>query len=217
MARLSLTAKIALGFAAGFASFIIAAKIFPAYIVDGSSMEPTLNDESIQFGFTLDRDLDRYSIYTAKIPNRNGSISIKRLVGLPGDMLTFSKNSFRLLSVNGESLSAKDNNAIPTMVLTSKSDPQKKYYTVPKKITVGDFSFNIYEAKAASDEAGDIEFMKTQIYASWVKENGQEKEDTFEVTVPEGHIFMLSDNLPGSRDSRETGPYPIENVISKIL
>lgn len=217
MARLSLTAKIALGFAAGFASFIIAAKIFPAYIVDGSSMEPTLNDESIQFGFTLDRDLDRYSIYTAKIPNRNGSISIKRLVGLPGDMLTFSKNSFRLLSVNGESLSAKDNNAIPTMVLTSKSDPQKKYYTVPKKITVGDFSFNIYEAKAASDSAGDIEFMKTQIYASWIKENGQEKEDSFEVTVPEGHVFMLSDNLPGSRDSRETGPYPIENVISKIL
>ena len=217
MARLSLTAKIALGFAAGFASFIIAAKIFPAYIVDGSSMEPTLNDESIQFGFTLDRDLDRYSIYTAKIPNRNGSISIKRLVGLPGDILTFSKNSFRLLSVNGESLSAKDNNAIPTMVLTSKSDSQKKYYTVPKNITVGDFSFNIYEAKAASDSAGDIEFMKTQIYASWIKENGQEKEDSFEVTVPEGHAFMLSDNLPGSRDSRETGPYPIENVISKIL
>ena len=208
MARLSLTAKIALGFAAGFASFIIAAKIFPAYIVDGSSMEPTLNDESIQFGFTLDRDLDRYSIYTAKIPNRNSSISIKRLVGLPGDIL---------LSVNGESLSAKDNNAIPTMVLTSKSDSQKKYYTVPKNITVGDFSFNIYEAKAASDSAGDIEFMKTQIYASWIKENGQEKEDSFEVTVPEGHVFMLSDNLPGSRDSRETGPYPIENVISKIL
>ncbi len=217
MARLSLTAKIALGFAAGFASFIIAAKIFPAYIFDGSSMETTLNDESIQFGFTLDRDLDRYSIYTAKIPNRNGSISIKRLVGLPGDILTFSKNSFRLLSVNGESLSAKDNNAIPTMVLTSKSDSQKKYYTVPKNITVGDFSFNIYEAKAASDSAGDIEFMKTQIYASWIKENGQEKEDSFEVTVPEGHVFMLSDNLPGSRDSRETGPYPIENVISKIL
>ena len=84
-------------------------------------------------------------------------------------------------------------------------------------IIVGDFSFNIYEAKAASDDAGDIEFMKTQIYASWIKENGQEKEDSFEVTVPEGHVFMLSDNLPGSRDSRETGPYPIENVISKIL
>lgn len=217
MARLSLTAKIALGFAAGFASFIIAAKIFPAYIVDGSSMEPTLNDESIQFGFTLDRDLDRYSIYTAKIPNRNGSISIKRLVGLPGDTLTFSKNSFRLLSVNGEALSAKDNNAIPTMVLTSKSNSKKKYYTVPKSVTVGDFSFNIYEAKAVSDDIVDIEFMKTQIYASWVKENGQEKDEGYEVTIPEGHVFMLSDNLPGSRDSRETGPYPIENVISKIL
>ncbi len=39
--------------------------------------------------------------------------------------------------------------------------------------------------------------------------------ESFSVTVPEGHLFVMGDNRRESKDSRHIGPIPIESVLGK--
>lgn len=215
MARLSLTKKITFSVAAGVFSFIALSKIFPAYVVNGESMAPTLPNASLQIGSKLDTSIERFSIYVSKIPNRD-EVSIKRLVGLPGDTLVFSPVTYRLMSVNGEVAHIDQSNK-PALTMSAKDDASKQYHIIPKDIRFGDFTFSIYEAQAYSQKATDVSFMRSHIFSNWVDKHGASVDNGISVTVPEGTVFLMSDNLINSVDSREIGPYPINNVIDKIL
>lgn len=35
--------------------------------------------------------------------------------------------------------------------------------------------------------------------------------------VPDGHVWLVGDNLPWSRDSREYGPVPMGLIVGKVL
>lgn len=215
MARLSLTKKITLGFAAGALSFVTLFKMFPAYQVDGTSMTPTLENRSLQFASKLDTSIERFSIYVAKIPGKD-AVSIKRLVGMPGDKLVFSPVTYRLVSVNGNKATLSKSNA-PALTMSSREDASKQYHIIPKEMSLGDFTFSIYEAQAYSSAKKDVDYMVSQIFSSWVDSHGTNVADGIEITVPEGEVFMMSDNLINSIDSRETGTYPIGNIIDKVL
>jgi signal peptidase I len=49
---------------------------------------------------------------------------------------------------------------------------------------------------------------------SWVAHFGGR--DVLPTLIPEGHIFILGDNRPVSRDSREIGSVPIETIIGRV-
>jgi signal peptidase I len=42
------------------------------------------------------------------------------------------------------------------------------------------------------------------------------EQSTHEITVPEGHLFMMGDNRNFSSDSRFWGPLPLERIMGKL-
>ena len=89
-----------------FIAVIIVALLIKIYIfspvrVNGTSMEPTLNDGEIlllnEIGYRL-HGVNRFDIVVANI---NGEMLIKRVIGLPGDKIEYAYNK---LYVNGENV-----------------------------------------------------------------------------------------------------------------
>ncbi|SES99469.1 signal peptidase I [Natronincola peptidivorans] len=77
--------------------------------------------------------------------------------------------------------------------------------------------------KRVIGEAGDfLEFKEGTVYrndAALVEDYIKEAMigDFESVLVPENHVFVMGDNRNMSRDSREIGPVPTENVVGKVL
>lgn len=69
-------------------SFIIT----PA-IVDGSSMEPTLNDNNIILLNKLDKKINKLKRFDIVVIDYNGRKLVKRVVGLPNEYLEYKNNT----------------------------------------------------------------------------------------------------------------------------
>ncbi|MCJ1462601.1 hypothetical protein MMC07_001203 [Pseudocyphellaria aurata] len=50
-----------------------------------------------------------------------------------------------------------------------------------------------------------------------VRGEEEEDEEPRMIQVPEGHCWLLGDNLPESRDSREYGPVPLALIAGKVI
>lgn len=80
-----------------------------------------------------------------------------------------------------------------------------------------------YWIKRVIGEAGDtIEFKDGRVYRNgtelveiYIKEEMVVPFET--IVVPENYIFVMGDNRNGSKDSRDIGPIPKENVLGKVL
>jgi signal peptidase I len=171
-------------------SIIVSAFILQPFIVSGSSMEPTLDGED---PFNKVKIGDRVLIYKSgyilgEEPKYNDIVIIDSRI---------DKNR-----------SMKDNlfeSPIVSMIFESNDSDKKNWI----KRIIG-------------EEGDTLEYKNGRVYR-----NGEElvedyiKEDMtfpFEtIVVPENHVFVMGDNRNGSRDSREIGPVPNENIVGKVF
>jgi len=141
-------------------AFAIRVFLIQPFVVEGQSMEPSFhsNDylitEKISFRIRPPQRGEIVILHPPENPNIN---YIKRIVGLPGDIIQIRDGSV---------------------------------YVNNKKIN---------EPYLTSDE---------QTLAS--------KKDGYTVTLKESEYFVMGDNRNHSRDSREIGPVPKENIVSRI-
>lgn len=170
--------------------------VFTPTVVEQYSMRPTLQEGDRLF-------LDRLSITLKK--------EIKR-----GDIITFEAPSVKQPDVS------KFDKANPVAIYDNEPTNifSKFFYYV---LEIGKDSYIKRVIGVAGDhvliENGKVYLNGEELKEEYLRE-GLKTERTgmyYDITVPEGYVFAMGDNRPGSQDCREFGCVPIKKIESKVL
>ncbi len=144
---------------------------------------PVLNSKFINTG-----EPKRGDIVLFYSPPNPSIIFIKRLIGLPGDVVAY-KN--KVLYINGKEMKQT--------ALGSTIDDEPALGPIPE------------EHIPVLLKTEDLDGVKHEIYV--MPSGGMDRD--FEMTIPSGTYFMMGDNRDNSDDSRVWGVVPEENLIGK--
>jgi signal peptidase I len=148
---------------------------------------PILNTKIVDIG-----EPKRGDIVVFKYPLDTSQNYIKRLIGLPGDVVAHRHNQ---LYVNGEKV---DSNLLGQYQYRNQINQLVSGYQFEEVI------------KTAGDDSGAVKFSSL-----YMRSNG--RYENWEQTVPEGNYFMMGDNRDNSADSRRWGLLPEKNIVGKAF
>ena len=155
---------------------------------------PVLNRKVIGLG-----DPQRGDVMVFRYPADPSLDYIKRVVGLPGDTITYRD---KRLSINGE--------LVPVSEAPRYLDPDRRVYSTRLDETLGDVTHQIL-----IDEGKPAHVPRALAYP--FRENCEYFGNGLRCTVPEGHYFVMGDNRDASSDSRVWGFVPDENIVGRAF
>lgn len=164
--------------------------------VDGHSMDPTLSDKSYLIVNKYAK-LNRFDVVVAKELDSEGKpySVVKRIIGMPGDVIEYKND---VLYVNG----------------TETDEPHIKQYLDAWKENRLDKEYS-YDSDLQAKSLLSLGFT-TQNKDLITKELNPDP-SVFKVEVPLTGYFLIGDNRIVSRDSREVGAFPRENIVGKVI
>ena len=143
---------------------------------------------------------------------------VKRVIGLPGDTVTFRG---KRLTINGE--------AVPTTAAPDYFDADRVAYSkqflerLPRADGVAEHPILIDDDRSGAmgpeQYLGELVRGGHTAEASMFRENCAYSEGNSVVTckVPAGHYFMMGDNRDNSADSRYWGFVPDQNIVGRAF
>lgn len=203
--------------------FILRSFLFEGYKIPSSSMYPNLmiGDyilvEKFAYGIRNPinnrimlptKEIQRGDVVVFKDPNARNRDLIKRVIGLPGDIIKYQNKQLTINNVNGK-----------------YTDMGSYEYIENDKI---DNDFMVEARKLKEDLFGysyDIIIMDQlpTLLFNQIKEYKNRKncvyygDNGFSCTVPKDHYFMMGDNRDNSEDSRYIGFISIDAVLGKAI
>ena len=195
--------------------FVLRSFLFEPFKIPSSSMVPTLlvGDlilvNKFTYGIRLPivnqkviqiNDPQRGDVMVFKYPMDMSQDYIKRVVGVPGDKITYEGKK---LTVNGKPVSyaAQDD------YLDDESLVYKKQY---KENLTGVEHRILNDDRAPTLNLGDVREFPNKEACTYTSEG-------FTCTVPAGNYFMMGDNRDNSADSRYWGFVPDKNIVGKAV
>lgn len=137
---------------------------------------------------------ERGDVAVFRFPENPKIDFIKRVVGVPGDVVSMRGKS---LMINGEVL---ENSDIGPYVLPGTDDKVDGMSRQSEKL--GGIVHDILVTASKAVPEGSESSIRSQVEQSWE-------------IVPDGHYFMMGDNRDRSNDSRFWGFVPEENLVGK--
>ena len=194
--------------------FVLRSFLFEPFKIPSGSMIPTLlvGDfilvNKFTYGIRLPvlntkvislNDPQRGDVMVFRYPEDPSLDYIKRVVGLPGDTVSYQNKQ---LSINGQPVASKK--------VSDYLHPERLYYSEQFIETLGSVEHRVLndtDAPAFIPDAGRFPYRDNCTYnAAGVT-----------CKVPAGHYFMMGDNRDNSRDSRAWGFVPEENIVGKAF
>ena len=194
--------------------FFLRSFLYEPFKIPSSSMVPTLviGDLILVNKFTYGvrlpiinkkiiemNDPQRGDVMVFKYPKDPSLDYIKRVVGVPGDKITY-KN--KRLTINGKEVSYEP--------LSDYLDEEHLSYSKQYVERLGDVPHRILNDEKAPAYVQNPDPFPMRELCSYNVEG-------FTCTVPSGHYFMMGDNRDNSLDSRYWGFVPDENIVGKAF
>lgn len=193
--------------------FVIRSFVIEPFRIPSGSMLPTLESGDMilvnKFSYGLKLPLTdkkivdfggpkKGDIVVFKYPLNTSTYYVKRVVGTPGDVITYS-NTKKMLNLNGQTIEQKD--------LGPYINPEQPGDPVAFQEALPGHSHRILKENrlTIANPQADGNFVTPDScrYAS----------EEFQCKVPEGYYFVMGDNRDNSADSRFWGFVP-ENYVS---
>jgi len=195
--------------------FVLRSFLFEPFKIPSSSMVPTLlvGDLILVNKFTYGIRLpvlnkkvievnnpQRGDVMVFKYPMDTTQDYIKRVIGVPGDKITYEN---KRLTVNGK--------PVDYTPLDDYLDDEHLVYNKQFQENLTGVSHRILNnEQAATLNLGDVKPFPHSEACSY-------KYEGFTCTVPEGNYFMMGDNRDNSADSRYWGFVPDKNIVGKAI
>jgi signal peptidase I len=200
------------------AVFVLRSFLFEPFKIPSGSMIPTLLIGDLilvnkyHYGVRLpvinkkiiaNHDPKRGDVMVFRYPKDRSIDYIKRVVGLPGDEVTWRDQK---LSVNGQEVPLE---ALPPPGYYDEDS--LRYFPVFKE-KLGEVEHRILVNPQARRPFGPDE-----AYVFPFRENCRYSAEGVSCKVPPGHYFMMGDNRDNSEDSRYWGFVPDENIVGRAF
>ena len=157
---------------------------------------PVLNRKVVEMG-----EVKRGDVVVFRYPLDTSVDYIKRVVGIPGDKVTYKG---KLLSLNGRQ--------VPVQAAGHYTDGELNYVRLPI------FTEKLGEkAHAMMVLPSEPVLNLSQVRQFPHRDNCEYNDDGFTCTVPPGHYFMMGDNRDQSADSRYWGFVPDDHIKGRAF
>ncbi|MBK7529558.1 signal peptidase I [Piscinibacter sp.] len=200
------------------AVFLLRSFLFEPFKIPSGSMIPTLLVGDLilvnkyHYGVRLpvinkkiipNNNPKRGDVMVFRFPRDPSIDYIKRVVGLPGDEVSFRNQK---LSINGQEI------PLEAMPAPGFYDEDSLRYFPEFKEKLGDVEHRILVNPQAQRPFG-----ADGAYTFPFRENCRYSAEGVSCKVPEGHYFMMGDNRDNSEDSRYWGFVPDENIVGRAF
>ncbi|WEB82003.1 signal peptidase I [Vagococcus lutrae] len=161
--------------------------MFPV-AVSGHSMDPTLQDRERIMAVKLSK-IERFDIVTFPAPDKPGDNYVKRIIGMPGDTVTYDNDK---LLINGKEVAEPYLDEYKQSLAEGEVFTTLDTYLLDKPIT------------PTKDDRWVTSFELTDL-------NGIN-----EAVIPEGKVLVLGDNRPVSKDGRYIGLIDTKDISGEL-
>jgi signal peptidase I len=220
--RLPITYKVLWLFLAIVGMYIAVFSNTFEYRIIGTSMMPNILEGNAYTAFKVQGLPVRHDIYTFNgIALDRSQVFIKRLIGIPGDSLTFRLSDGALIKVNNVAVNYQIHHPKKGYSLTSNTPEHDgssiNVYAYQQLIQAR--AYAIYHSPEEQILPANIKqraYWQSIMKYPWL-EKYKVSGGHANFSIPKGYYFFLSDNRIGSYDSRHFGLVPLKAIKERVL